>query len=237
MQCILIMHRHDTRVAINRLACAEPTLTHKDACTHSRRTHGMNTLPVNITAATRTTTAYRYRISLALSALCLPALISISGASSAATAYLGWVTDSTTDPYVNRCAINAASSISTLPTNPNYVMAYRSGADSCSSYAPTTGYGMIHRQGIQRLTRDGQNYLLVTMSTKNGTPDSTGAGFRTAWVDLWRVDLNASYVPTLHVHAGRVQRSQARTKCALARANQSLPRLIRGQHIPVLRQR
>ena len=178
----------------------------------------MNTLPVNITAATRTTTAYRYRISLALSALCLPALISISGASSAATAYLGWVTDSTTDPYVNRCAINAASSISTLPTNPNYVMAYRSGADSCSSYAPTTGYGMIHRQGIQRLTRDGQNYLLVTMSTKNGTPDSTGAGFRTAWVDLWRVDLNASYVPTLHVHAGRVQRSQARTKCALARA-------------------
>jgi hypothetical protein len=128
----------------------------------------MKTSPLDIAVA-RSTTGWRYRTSFALSALSLPALMIISGASSAATAYLGWVTDSTTDPYVNRCAIDPVSSISTLPTNPNYVMAYRSGSDSCSSFAPTTGNGMIHRQGIQRLTRGGLNYLLVTMSTNNGT--------------------------------------------------------------------
>ena len=129
----------------------------------------MNISPVNTTAGTHATTiTCRHPSALALSALWLPALLSISGASNAATAYLGWVTDSTTDPYVNRCATNPTTSISSLPTNPNYVMAYRSGADSCSSYAPTTGNGMIHRQGIQRLTRGGQNYLLVTMSTNSG---------------------------------------------------------------------
>lgn len=128
----------------------------------------MKTSPLDIAVA-RSTTGWRYRTSFALSALSLPALMIMSSASSAATAYLGWVTDSTTDPYVNRCAIDPVSSISTLPTNPNYVMAYRSGSDSCSSFAPTTGNGMIHRQGIQRLTRGGLNYLLVTMSTNNGT--------------------------------------------------------------------
>ncbi len=128
----------------------------------------MKTSPLDIAVA-RSTTDWRYRTSFALSALSLPALMIMSSASSAATAYLGWVTDSTTDPYVNRCAIDPVSSISTLPTNPNYVMAYRSGSDSCSSFAPTTGNGMIHRQGIQRLTRGGLNYLLVTMSTNNGT--------------------------------------------------------------------
>lgn len=127
----------------------------------------MNNSPANISGS-QTTTGLRHRSALALSVLCLPMLLSMSGASSAATAYLGWVTSSTTDPYVNRCAIDPVSSISTLPTNPNYVMAYRSGADSCSSYAPTSGNGMIHRQGIQRLTRGGQNYLLVTMSTNSG---------------------------------------------------------------------
>lgn len=84
--------------------------------------------------------------------------------SQAATAYAAWVTTSTTDPYVNRCATDPVASIGSLGTNPTYVMGYRSGSDSCSVLAPTTGNGLVHHQGIQRLTRGGYNYLLVTTS-------------------------------------------------------------------------
>ncbi len=75
----------------------------------------MNISHANKTAAAQTTIARRHRTALALSMLCLPMLLSMPGVSSAATAYLGWVTGSTTDPYVNRCAINATNSIATLP--------------------------------------------------------------------------------------------------------------------------
>ncbi|TXH77460.1 MAG: hypothetical protein E6Q88_01020 [Lysobacteraceae bacterium] len=109
-----------------------------------------------------------HQASSALSALCILAMLGACGTADAATSYFGWVTTSTTDAYVNRCAVDPVNSISTLPTNPTYVMAYRSGSDTCSNFAPTTGNGMVHRQGIQRLTIGGQNYLLVTMSTNNG---------------------------------------------------------------------
>ncbi|HEU4533949.1 MAG TPA: hypothetical protein VFS00_07525, partial [Polyangiaceae bacterium] len=86
----------------------------------------------------------------------------------AATAYAAWVTTSTTDPYVNRCANDPEGSVRNLGTNPGYVMGYRSGSDACSAYAPTTGDGLVHRQGIQRLTLGGANYFLVTTSVGGG---------------------------------------------------------------------
>lgn len=128
----------------------------------------MTTPDFDTPSAARMTTRRRHHASLAGSALSLLALLGVPGLACAATAYSGWITTSTADPYANRCAVDPVSSITTLPNNPPYVMAYRSGSDACSVFAPTTDNGMIHRQGIQRLTRGGQNYLLVTMSTKNG---------------------------------------------------------------------
>lgn len=86
------------------------------------------------------------------------------GALSTATSYAAWVTLSVDDPYVNRCANDPVAAIGGLGTNPTYVMGYRSGSDACSAPAPTTGQGLVHHQGIQRLTRGGQNYFLVTTS-------------------------------------------------------------------------
>ncbi|HEU4534293.1 MAG TPA: hypothetical protein VFS00_09255 [Polyangiaceae bacterium] len=86
------------------------------------------------------------------------------GALSQATAYAGWVTTSTSDPLVNRCATDPVASVRALGTNPTYVMGYRSGSDACSVPAPTTGQGLVHRQGIQRFTRGEANYFLVTTS-------------------------------------------------------------------------
>jgi hypothetical protein len=88
--------------------------------------------------------------------------------SQAATAYLAWVTADAADPYVNRCAIDPEGGIRSLVTDPAYVMGYRSGSDGCSAPAPTTGAGLVHRQGIQRLTRGDSNYFLVTTSVGGG---------------------------------------------------------------------
>lgn len=96
-------------------------------------------------------------------------LLFAAGTVNAATSHWGWVTTSTNDPYVNRCAVNPIGSISNLPTNPSYVIAYRSGSDACSAPAPVTGNGLKHHQGIQRLTLGGWNYLLTTTSTNSGT--------------------------------------------------------------------
>jgi hypothetical protein len=81
-----------------------------------------------------------------------------------------WVTGSTWEPFANRCAADPVGSLRTLQADPGYVMGYRSGSDSASAWAPTTGSGMEHRQGIQRLNRNGQNYFAVSMSTQPGTP-------------------------------------------------------------------
>ena len=122
----------------------------------------------------RSTHARHSSIRRLLHTLALAPLLCPGGGVSAATAHLGWVTTSTSDPYVNRCAASPVSSVQSLPTNPSYVIAYRSGADACSVPAPTTGNGLIHHQGIQRLTRGGWNYLLTSTSTNNGTPPGLG---------------------------------------------------------------
>ncbi|WP_437980915.1 hypothetical protein [Sorangium sp. So ce117] len=93
-----------------------------------------------------------------------PALDEVGVAYQGLSSHWGWAHADHTNPYTNRCVNDAASSINAL-YNPNYVMAYRSGSDACSTYAPTTGTGLIHHQGIQRLARD-YNYLLVTTSVQ-----------------------------------------------------------------------
>lgn len=80
-----------------------------------------------------------------------------------------WVTGSTWEPFANRCVADPVGSLRTLTPDPSYVMGYRSGSDEASVWAPTTGTGMEHRQGIQRLNRNGVNYFAVSMSTQPGT--------------------------------------------------------------------
>jgi hypothetical protein len=80
-----------------------------------------------------------------------------------------WVTGSTWEPFANRCAANPVGSLVSLQGDPAYVLGYRSGSDPASAWAPTTATGMEHRQGIQRLNRNGQNYFAVSMSTQPGT--------------------------------------------------------------------
>lgn len=82
----------------------------------------------------------------------------------------GWVTASTWEPYANRCVVDPVGSLRSLQADPAYVMGYRSGADSDSVWAPTTGNGLTHRQGIQRINRAGRNFLAVSSSTGAGWP-------------------------------------------------------------------
>ncbi len=86
-----------------------------------------------------------------------------------------WVTQSSTDATVDRCVFDPEFDISSrLRTNPNYILAYRSGKSGCGIWAPTKHQGtMSHRQGIQRIDRGGENYLLVS----NSRPGNTLAGF------------------------------------------------------------
>ncbi|WP_437598604.1 hypothetical protein WMF28_38250 [Sorangium sp. So ce590] len=81
----------------------------------------------------------------------------------------GYVVSAPTDE-ANRCALDPVYDIDVaLALNPNYVVAYRSGKSACGVPAPTNHDGeLIHRQGIQRLHRDGKNYLLVSASTRDG---------------------------------------------------------------------
>jgi len=86
--------------------------------------------------------------------------------------YPGYVAYNTTDT-VNRCAGNPVSDTSNLRKDPSWILAYKSGKSSCGVAAPTEHNGnrpmngdMIHRQGIQRMVRNGKNYLLVSNSVK-----------------------------------------------------------------------
>ena len=81
----------------------------------------------------------------------------------------GWVTGSTWEPYANRCVADPVASLRALRADPSYVMGYRSGSDEASVWAPTTGNGLEHRQGIQRINRAGKNYFAVSTSTTPGT--------------------------------------------------------------------
>lgn len=71
-----------------------------------------------------------------------------------------------TDDSANRCATNPTEQFLTgIPFNPKYVNAYRSGAS-----APVLGAGLVHHQSIQRIWRNGKNYLIVSDSTEYETP-------------------------------------------------------------------
>lgn len=89
---------------------------------------------------------------------------------SAASGYLQpQVTSYSADPYVNRCALNPPDDVGKLRQDPAYIQAYHSGSWWNSAWAPTTGRGLTHRQGIQRLLLNGRNYFVVSNSTESGT--------------------------------------------------------------------
>jgi hypothetical protein len=82
----------------------------------------------------------------------------------------GWVTSDATDPFANRCAVDPIGDLSSrLSVDPPYVLAYSSGRSGCGVWAPTTGDGLEHRQGIQRLNLGGKNYFLVSSSVAAGS--------------------------------------------------------------------
>ena len=94
-------------------------------------------------------------------------------------ALLGQVTMAADEPLANRCAIDPIGDLeSRLVRDPQYVMAYRSGADPCSVSAPTTDRNLGHRQGIQRLARGDRNFFAVTSSVQKGA-----AGFEVVQLD------------------------------------------------------
>lgn len=86
----------------------------------------------------------------------------------AAGGVAGYVTTSASDPYANRCATNPVNDLGVLQVDPPYVMAYRSGKSGCGVWAPTTSDVLVHRQGIQRLTRNNKNYFVVSNSVDSG---------------------------------------------------------------------
>lgn len=82
----------------------------------------------------------------------------------------GWVTSDATDLSANRCAVDPTGDLSSrLSVDPPYVLAYSSGRTGCGVWAPTTGDGLTHHQGIQRMNMGGKNYFLVTSSAAAGT--------------------------------------------------------------------
>jgi len=95
----------------------------------------------------------------------------------AANPTAGWVSETSTDLYVNRCVRDPQASLERVVTDPSYVVAYRSGGDSCSEWAPTTADVLLHHQGIQRLVRGDHNYLIVTSSVHATSPGTYQPGF------------------------------------------------------------
>lgn len=82
------------------------------------------------------------------------------------------------DDYCDRCAMNPPEQVAKdLVTSPDYVMGYLSGKALAGVSAPFYGNGsaLEHRQGIQRVFRNGKNYLIVS----NRTFPVIGAGFET----------------------------------------------------------
>jgi hypothetical protein len=68
--------------------------------------------------------------------------------------------------FCDRCVMDPESQVDDyLVTSPNYVMGYRSGKNDCSVWAPYDGQYLNHRQGIQRMNRNGMNYIIVSNST------------------------------------------------------------------------
>lgn len=97
------------------------------------------------------------------------ALAEQAKAYSAASGYLQpQITTDSADPYVNRCALNPLDDVARLRQDPPYVEGYQSGASRNSAWAPTTGRGLVHRQGIQRRVDGARNYFLVSNSTQDG---------------------------------------------------------------------
>lgn len=77
-----------------------------------------------------------------------------------------YVSEDDTEESANRCATSPTEQFLTgLPFDPGYVGAYRSG-----TLAPALGSGLVHHQSIQRILRNGKNYLIVSDSTEYGTP-------------------------------------------------------------------
>lgn len=97
------------------------------------------------------------------------AAVEPASAYSAASGYLQpQISTGSEDPYVNRCALNPLDDVAKLRQDPPYVEAYHSGASGNSAWAPTTGRGLVHRQGIQRRRDGASNYFLVSNSTEDG---------------------------------------------------------------------
>jgi hypothetical protein len=87
-----------------------------------------------------------------------------------AGAIAGYVTTDPNDPYTNRCAVDPIGDIGSLVVDPPYVEAYNSGKSPWGVWAPTghDGDGLIHHEGVQRITRGGKNYFIVSDAVKTG---------------------------------------------------------------------
>lgn len=133
-----------------------------------------------------------------------------------------FVTHAANDVYANRCVIDPIRDVNDLIDDPPYIQAYHSGRSGFSTWAPTTGAGLTHRQGIQRLAHGGKNYFVVSNSVGSGyapgielielgsrwgTLDALGAN-TTIYSAAPSVDRVASYLqypyPT-YDHAGGLQ--------------------------------
>lgn len=94
-----------------------------------------------------------------------------------------WVSTQWGQADVNRCAVDPIGDLeNAIDADPGYIMAYRSGRDTCSVFSPVANwprvpYGeMNHRQSIQRIYAQNKSYLLVSASLSSYSTGLT-AGF------------------------------------------------------------
>lgn len=147
----------------------------------------------------------------------------------------GYVTTSNTHAFANRCAVDPIGDVSSgFTVDPTYIMAYRSGKSTACAGSVSAPYIVgspsdYHRQSIQRIRRNTQNYLFVTQSVPPPSETSWypgfeviavgGAGHGTGFLDLGSAGVTPTsyslcgdhivnyweYSSTVRRHAGGIQ--------------------------------
>ena len=95
----------------------------------------------------------------------------------------GFVTTQNANALANRCAVDPIGDVTSgFTVDPSYIMAYRSGKSTVCAGSVSAPYIVgspsdYHRQSIQRIRRNTQNYLLVTQSVPPPSETSWYPGF------------------------------------------------------------
>lgn len=147
----------------------------------------------------------------------------------------GYVTTSNAYALANRCAVDPIGDVNSgFTVDPSYIMAYRSGKSTACAGSVSAPYIVgspsdYHRQSIQRIRRNTQNYLFVTQSVPPPSETSWypgfevievgGAGHGTGFLDLGSAGVTPTsyslcgdhivkyqeYSSTVRRHAGGMQ--------------------------------